>query len=201
MGSAERQRTYLAKSVLQRASLLTVLDLLLMKDDPDEVEMQDRQHSHQNMILVDASAWLAFVRPSHPEHNRMVNALLGADMAELATGDHVVTTLSQVANARDTSDRQALNHLVWLLWSSEAAKLLPSASEEDRAWSIYMSTSDSRVTFANCLTLALVKKYKITAVVHCDGILGQLLKHGTVVRRRQRVTKRRLTNGSLHGEK
>lgn len=119
-----------------------------------------------NRLLVDTSAWYAFVDRNGPEH-AIITATLRAHRDRLLASDHILD--EAVTLVRYRLGWSLAHQLGAGLRSGRLARIeriLPADFEA--AWDLFERRSDQRQSFTDCTSFVLMSRLKLPAAVALD---------------------------------
>lgn len=117
-------------------------------------------------VLVDTSAWCAFVDRAEPAHGAVV-AVVKAHRGRLVTSDYVFDETMTLLRYR--FGWAAACHLGEKLRSGEVAQLARvGAADGEAAWRLFVRRSDQPLSFTDCTSFVLMERLKLAAAISLD---------------------------------
>lgn len=119
-----------------------------------------------NRILVDTSAWYAYIRRDDPDHDR-VRAALDAGAGGLFLTNFIFDEVVTLVRARlGHSAAVKIGRTIRSSSDVELVRVLPG--DEDTAWEMFQRNRDKAYSFTDCTSFAVMRRLGMSSVVATD---------------------------------
>lgn len=123
------------------------------------------------MIFVDTSVWFAAHVAEDGDHVRSRELLLNSS-SDFVTTDYVVDELLTLLVARN--QREIAVRIGARLWSEQICKLIWISEVDVRAaWQVFLSFTDKKWSFTDCVSYAVMKRLNISEAFALDDDFRQ----------------------------
>jgi len=117
-------------------------------------------------ILIDTSAWYAYIDKSDADHDAAVNLVRGLNRP-LITTNYIFDEILTLVKIRIGS-HIAIN-FGRKLWNQEVATLIRVIEEDElKAWEIFVEYEDKGFSFTDCTSFAIMDRLKIDTAFAFD---------------------------------
>ena len=121
----------------------------------------------KGLLFVDTSAWFAYANKSDRDRTKVMKALLDFE-GRLVTSNFVFE--ETVTLCRYRLGHQEASRVGELLWSGHGVDLIRAdANDEATAWELFKRKADSRYSFTDCVSFAMMRRLGIGQVAALDN--------------------------------
>ena len=118
------------------------------------------------LLFVDTSGWYDLLFPGSPRHQEILELMRQAD-ARFVTSTYVLDELVALLLARSdhATAARAGSHI---RAAAEVRVEHPDATEELKAWSLFLDRPDKRYTLTDCLSFVMMRRLGVDTAIATD---------------------------------